>query len=78
MTDTDTHKVIIAQLERLNAEFVSQNSFSQVFTRGVIYGVGWVIGSAIIATIILGIVGPFVGEIPWVHDTFQAGAEITR
>lgn len=67
---------IIEQLEVLNAMVKKQNSVRHIFITGIIYGIGFVVGSAILATIALGILGPLLGNIPWIHDTFQAGAEL--
>lgn len=46
--------------------------------RGVVYGIGFFIGSAIVATILLGVVGPYFIDIPWVHDNFIRGTSILR
>ncbi len=75
---TNEEERIIESLERLNTSIAKQNSIGHIFMIGIIYGVGFVVGSAIIATIALGIVGPIFGQIPWVHSTFQAGVSIIR
>ena len=54
---------IIKQLVTLNSSIQKQNSRSYSFGTGVIYGIGFFIGSAIIATIALGILGPILGKI---------------
>ncbi len=69
---------IIEQLEILNARMDRQNSVRQILKMGVIYGIGFFIGSAILATIALGVFGPMFGEIDWVRDNFEAGLEIRR
>ena len=69
---------IIEQLEMLNMRIEKQNSFKRVFVVGVVYGVGFFIGSAIIATIALGIFGPIVGKIDWVRTTFETGASLIK
>lgn len=45
---------------------------------GIVYGVGFFIGSAVIATIALGLFGPWVGQIPWVRDAFVTGGALLR
>lgn len=62
---------IIEQLEGLNEKMRVQNSVRHTFVRGVIYGVGVFIGSAIVATIIFSILRSLVGDTGWVHDIFQ-------
>ncbi len=69
---------IIEQLEFLNAKMDRQNSVRQILKMGVIYGIGFFIGSAIIATIALGVLGPQFAKIDWVKTNFQAGVEILR
>ncbi len=69
---------IIAQLEMLNAQVVKQNSLLRMLWVGVIYGIGFFIGSAIIATIALGIFGPWFGQIPWVRSAFEMGYSLTH
>jgi len=69
---------IIEQLEALNAKIGRQVSVRFIFMTGVIYGIGFFIGSAIIATIALGILGPTVGKIGWVQSNFEKGSLILR
>lgn len=69
---------ILEQLQALNAKLGKQLAVKQIFLTGIIYGVGFFIGSAIIATIALGIFGPIVGKISWVQDNFNRGASILR
>ena len=64
---------IIEQLEIANRHLAKQNSLRQIFFVGIINGIGFFIGSAILATIVLGIFGPYVAHIPWVHDIYKAG-----
>ncbi|MDP2648872.1 MAG: hypothetical protein Q8P19_03160 [bacterium] len=72
----DRQDKIIEHLDSLNKQIMKQNSFARMFTVGIIYGIGFFVGSAIIATIALGIFGPWFAKIPWVHDTFISGASI--
>ncbi len=78
----DTQKTqqdeIISQLKSLNTELHKQNTIKYIFTRGIIYGVGFFIGSAILATIALGVFGPIIGQIPWIHDNFVRGSSIAH
>jgi len=67
---------IIEQLETLNEKMAEQNTVKRIFVTGVIYGVGFFIGSAIIATIAFGVLSPWFGKIEWVRDNFERGASI--
>lgn len=67
---------IVGQLEMLNDKLAKQNSTRHIFYKGIIYGVGFFIGSAVIATIALGILGPWVGKIEWIADYYELGASI--
>jgi hypothetical protein len=69
---------IIKNLELLNAQVKKQNSFSRMFVAGIVYGVGLFVGSAIIATIIFGFLGPIFGKIPWVRDAFVTGVNLLK
>lgn len=76
MSLEEQRKEIIEELQMLNQKVSRQNSLSFIFGTGIIYGIGFVVGSAIIATIALGFVVPFFEDIPWVRDTFQRGAAL--
>lgn len=67
---------IIEQLELLNTKMARQNSIKHIFLTGLIYGVGFVIGSTIIATIAIGVLSPWIGEIDWIRDSFERGASL--
>ena len=69
---------IIEQLEALNEKIGRQLSVKHFFTMGVIYGVGFFVGSAILATIVLGILGPIFGKISWVKDSYETGVTILK
>ncbi len=67
---------IIVHLAELNAAVKKQNSVTHIFLTGIIYGVGFVVGSTILATIAIGVFLPFFSDIPWVRDTFMRGSSI--
>jgi hypothetical protein len=69
---------IIANLERLNKQVETQNSLRHMFFAGLIYGLGFIIGSAVLAAIVLGLFAPLVGQIPWVRDAFITGDTLIR
>ncbi len=69
---------VIAHLETLNKQIALQNSLPRMFVVGIIYGVGFFVGSAVIATIAFGILGPIFGRIAWVHDAFVQGVNLLR
>ena len=69
---------IIEQLKGLNVKLAKQLEIKRIFLTGIIYGIGFFIGSAIIATIALGVFGPTVAKIPWVQENFERGTSILR
>ena len=75
--DTQQDKVI-EQLEQLNMKLEKQAKVTYQLREGVIKGVGFFIGSAILATILLGILGPIFGDIEWVRDTYETGEEMRK
>ena len=71
----DEHSKIIEHLDTLNKQVARQNSIPRMFLIGIVYGVGFFVGSAIIATIALGIFGPWFAQIPWVRTSFESGTQ---
>jgi hypothetical protein len=67
---------VVEQLELLNKKVAEQNTIRRIFFTGIIYGIGFFIGSAIIATLAFGILSPWLGKIEWVHDNFERGASL--
>lgn len=65
-------------LENINQELVLQNSLRRMFLIGIVYGIGFFAGSAVIATIALGYFGPWFAQIPWIHDAFVTGGSLVR
>ena len=78
MTLEEQRDKIIQELETLNAKVARQNSVGFIFMTGIIYGVGFVVGSAILATLTLGFLLPLFSDIPWIRDTFMRGAALVR
>lgn len=76
-TDNQRDK-IIEQLEALNVKLAKQISIKNILFTGVIYGIGFFIGSAIIATIVLGMLGPVFGKIEWVKTNYETGTSILK
>ncbi len=76
MTTEEEQNKIVEQLEMLNQKMEQQNSIGYIFSRGIIYGIGFFIGSAVIATIAFGVLSPWVGQIQWVKDNFERGASM--
>lgn len=50
---------LIAVLERLELNIKQQNSFKLVFVRGMIYGLGTVIGATVLVALLGGLLGMF-------------------
>ncbi len=78
MTMKDHGDKIIERLDMLNKQVARQNSLGRMFLVGIIYGVGFFVGSAIIATIALGILGPWFAQFSWIHNAFETGASLLR
>ena len=76
MKTKNTDSKILQQLELLNQKIEEQKSFKRVFSTGIIYGIGFFVGSAIIATISLGILGPWIGKIDIVKEYYEQGTEL--
>ena len=76
MNMNDEENKIITQLEMLNEKMTEQNKVRRIFVTGIIYGIGFFVGSAIIATIAFGVLSPWFGKIDWVRDNFERGASI--
>ncbi|MFA7302394.1 MAG: hypothetical protein WC030_01460 [Candidatus Paceibacterota bacterium] len=75
---TDHQLTVVEHLEALNRQMALQNSLRRIFLVGIIYGIGFFVGSAIIATIALGIFGPWFAQIAWVRDAFVTGASLAQ
>ena len=69
---------VLVELRAINKELALQNSKGHTLFVGVVYGVGFFIGSAIIATIAFGILGPFIGRIPWVRHSYEVGNQLRQ
>jgi len=69
----DQRDKIIGHLELLNKQVARQNSLWRMLLVGVIYGIGFFVGSAVIATILLGILGPWFAQIGWIRTAFEVG-----
>ncbi len=67
---------ILDQLKLLNKKLAKQNSLRFIFRTGIVYGVGFFIGSAILATIALGVLGPLFGQIDWIAEYYQKGESL--
>lgn len=78
MNIEEQNEEIITQLKTLNSSIHRQNTKVHILSTGIIYGIGFFIGSAILATIALGILGPIIGKISWVGDNFEKGALILQ
>ncbi len=69
----DHQLTIVELLEQMNRQLARQNSLRRMFLTGIVYGIGFFVGSAIIAVILLGVFGPWFAQISWIKDAFEAG-----
>jgi len=76
--NAEEHREIVEHLEKINEQLAKQNSLKRMFAIGIVYGVGFFLGSAIIATILLGFLGPWFAQISWIRNSFETGASIMR
>ncbi len=74
--ETEQDEKIVEEVERLRSQLKYQNSLRRMFVVGIVYGVGFFLGSAILATIALGIFGPWFGHIGWIRTTYEAGTNL--
>jgi len=74
----EEHREIVEHLEKINEQLAKQNSLKRMFAIGIVYGVGFFVGSAIIATIMLGLFGPWFGQFFWIRNAFETGASLSR
>lgn len=74
----DQRDKIIENLELLNRQVARQNSLGRMFLIGINYGIGFFVGSAIIATIALGLLGPWFGQFQWIRNAFETGVSLLR
>lgn len=72
------HNEVVEQLEALNKKVAEQNTIRRIFFTGIIYGVGFFIGSAIIATIAFGVLSQWFGKIEWVHENYERGTLLVK
>jgi hypothetical protein len=61
------HQQIIDQLEGLNEKLARQNHWGHIFATAIVYGVGFVIGSTILASILASIFLPVLERAPYMH-----------
>jgi hypothetical protein len=73
MNEDTQRDMILVELAKLNHNVERQLSVGRMFFVGIIYGIGFFVGSAIIATLALGILTPIFGKIPFIHDIFTQG-----
>lgn len=68
----------LEEVEQLRAQLKHQNSLGRMFVVGIVYGVGFFVGSAILATIAFGIFATWFGGIDWLRVVYEAGSNLLR
>lgn len=66
------------QMAKLTAALEAQNSLLTALAKGIFYGFGFFIGSAILAAVGVGLFVHFIGVPSWAQDAFQAGSSFGR
>ena len=75
--DTETENLaILKELKYLNRQIETQYSYHRSLLQGIVYGIGFIIGSTVIATLAIGYLLPSAIQIPWLHDNFVRGAAV--
>ena len=74
----DQHKQIIDQLEHLNEKLARQNHWGHIFGTAIVYGVGFVIGSTILASILASIFLPLLQHTPYVQAMIPHPATVIQ
>jgi hypothetical protein len=78
MSEVTGEEKVIAELVRLNAQVEAENSWQHTFVRGIIHGIGFFLGSVVIATISLGLLSPWFGKISWIKTSYERGVELSK
>ena len=73
----EQHKQIIDQLEGLNEKLARQNSWGHIFAAALVYGVGFIIGSTILASILASAFLPILQRAPYMHSLISHPAPAT-
>lgn len=73
----ETREVIV-ELRAINARLARRNSPAHMLWSGLVYGIGFFIGSAIVATILIGVFGPTLARIPFVSNAFNQGKALLQ
>ena len=68
----DQRDHIVEHLERLNKNVERQISVFHIFMTGIIYGVGFVIGSSILAAFAVGIVTEIFGPVSFISSMIES------
>jgi len=66
--DEKQEKKIVENLEELNESLSKQNSARSFLVKGMLYGVGFVIGTTILGAIVLGILYKLFGNVPIIGE----------
>lgn len=74
--DHEHDEKIVEEVEQLRTQLKRQNSLGRVLVVGVVYGIGFFVGSAILATIAFGIFGPWFGQVGWIRSSYEAGSQL--
>lgn len=74
----DNSAEILKELQLANKQLRLQNALWRVLLVGVVYGIGFFIGSVILATIAFGVFGPWFGRVHWIERAFTTGTQLSR
>ena len=72
------HQQIIDELKALNDKLARQNHWGHIFSTAIVYGVGFVIGSTILASILASIFLPLLRRTPYVQAMIPHPATVIQ
>ncbi len=72
------HQQIIDELQHLNDKLARQNHWGHIFATAIVYGVGFVIGSTILASILASIFLPLLQRTPYVQAMIPHPATVIQ
>jgi hypothetical protein len=74
----EQHQQIIDELKGLNDKLGRQNSWRHVFAASLVYGVGFVIGSTILASILASMFLPILQKAPYMREFLSHPAPVQQ
>jgi hypothetical protein len=71
MSSEKQNDKLIENLEELNKKIELQNSLPRTLVIGIIHGVGFIVGTSILAALFIGTFVKFAGNMPIIEDLIE-------